>query len=134
MAGKLYFTVGLPRSGKSTYCDKWIHGDKVMNHMENTFFAYVYMVDKPRVIVAGDDFRAALHGQAYQYESECMVFAAMDVATRALLLRNFDVIIDETCTTEQTLYRRTPGATRRYLGSFASETEAAKAVKQATEK
>jgi hypothetical protein len=46
-----------------------------------------------------------LHGQAYIAEAEGSVFAAMDVATRALLLSGFDVIIDETSTTETTILR-----------------------------
>jgi hypothetical protein len=41
----------------------------------------------------------------YLPEAEAYVFAAMDTAARALLRRGFDVIMDETCTTERTLLR-----------------------------
>lgn len=124
MPGQLYFTVGLPRSGKSTLADRWVgHATRFSgDHLSlQSFLAREWPehesvwldgsrrwwgdVKRPRAVVAGDDFRTALHGQPYVYESECVVFAAMDLATRALLLRGFDVIVDETCTTEQTLYR-----------------------------
>lgn len=91
--GSLFFTCGLPRSGKSFYCDNWILPDE--GDIEYT----------PRAIVCGDDFRYALYGREFQIEAEGTVFAMMDVAARALLKRGFDVIIDETCTTEATLLR-----------------------------
>lgn len=103
--GKLYGLVGLPRSGKSTVANEWVKGDKVRNPNGHGFFPYCYVIDRPRVIVGGDDFRVALYGQEYNLNGEASVFAAMDVAVRALLARGFDVIIDETCTTEDTLSR-----------------------------
>lgn len=89
----LLFTVGLPRSGKSTWCKDW---------------ATVYYVGhsrNPRVIISGDDFRTALHGKQFLPATEGMVFAAMDVAIKALLIGGCDVCVDETCTTEATLLR-----------------------------
>ncbi len=88
---QLYFTVGLPRSGKSTFCKKWLND--------------MYLSDRPKVIICGDDFRTALHGHAYIPQAEGQVFAAIDTAARALLLTGFDVIIDETATTEATILR-----------------------------
>jgi len=102
--GRLLFTIGLPRSGKSVWCDDWVRGDRVPKVYEGQFFEFRHQ-DRPRVIVCGDDFRRALYGREFQVEAEGSVFAAMDVATRALLNRGFDVIIDETSTTEQTLLR-----------------------------
>jgi hypothetical protein len=113
--GRLYYCVGLPRSGKSTRCDSWVRNPDI--HIDYTqvfelgdLKAYPFdpqkpFVPRPRAIVCGDDFRQALHGNAYRVEAEGTVFAMMDVATRALLNRGFDVIVDETCTTEQTLLR-----------------------------
>lgn len=103
--GKLYATVGLPRSGKSTYADKWVLGDELPPRGDEFDIFTVRKLERPRVIVAGDDFRTALHGKEYLLEAEAQVFATMDVAIRALLARGFDVIIDETCTTEDTLSR-----------------------------
>jgi predicted kinase len=112
--GNLYFTVGLPQSGKSTYCDQWVRHPDVHIEYATVFELGVLkaiedlqkpLVPRPRAVVAGDDFRRSLYGRSYQIEAEATVFAMMDVAARALLNRGFDVIIDETCTTEQTLLR-----------------------------
>lgn len=85
--GKLYFTIGLPRSGKSSYANAWSK-------------------ESPnRVVIGGDDFRIGLHGHEYLRTSEGLVFGVMDAAIRALLHRGFDVLVDETCTTEATLLR-----------------------------
>lgn len=91
--GRLFFTIGLPRSGKSTIANAWATSG------DDDFCV------SPRVVLGGDDFRLALHGQEYHRDAEGMVFATIDVAARALLSRGHDVLIDETCTTEQTLLR-----------------------------
>lgn len=88
---KLFFTIATPRAGKSTFCNKW-----VLEPSDRPF---------PRVIIAGDDFRLALHGQRYTKLAEGQIFASMDLAVRALLLRGHQVIIDETCTSVETLRR-----------------------------
>lgn len=100
---KLLFVCGLPRSGKSSYCDQWVKQAPV--YIDESWTGFKTRVLEPRVVVAGDDFRKAIHGHEYLPEAEGFVFAAMDAATRALLYRGFHVIIDETCTTENTLYR-----------------------------
>ncbi len=89
--GRLFFTVGLPQSGKSTWCNAWVRD--AGKH------------DRPRVVLAGDDFRHGLHGHEYLVEAEAFVFAAMDLAARALLRRGFDVMMDETATSEGTILR-----------------------------
>lgn len=119
-SGRLHFTVGLPRSGKSTYADAWVrqvptlHADPTEWIHQGIDFdlagrAYTTLKLAPawhqRVVVAGDDFRHALHTHEYRVEAEGFVFATMDVATRALLRRGFDVMVDETCTTQSTLLR-----------------------------
>jgi predicted kinase len=111
--GKLLFCVGMPRSGKSTWCNNWVSQPEVGVQIEkhtradgSTHDTIVgVFVDRPRVVIAGDDFRTALYGRHYQPEAEGTVFATMDVATRAFLNRGFDVIVDETCTTQVTLMR-----------------------------
>lgn len=87
--GKLYFTVGLARSGKSTHARNWLRERS----------------ERPRAVVCGDDFRRAIHRHAYIPEAEGLVFATMDVAARALLLGGHDVLLDETATTEATILR-----------------------------
>jgi predicted kinase len=112
--GSLSFTIGLPRSGKSTFAAQWartaeatITLDPRLDGVGCDFSVEVkdVTVARPRVVVCGDDFRTALHGRTYIPEAEGTVFAMMDVAVRALLAGGFDVLIDETCTTEATLGR-----------------------------
>lgn len=111
--GRLYFTVGLPRSGKSVYCDLWVkkRDPETVQIIQDAMVSREFIIwnrvpgAKPRAIVAGDDFRHALHGHEYLVEAEGAVFTAMDLATRALLRRGHDVIVDETCTTQSTLLR-----------------------------
>jgi predicted kinase len=109
MAGKLSFVQGLPRSGKSTFCDNWVVfrdslGEIVVNNSLWNGESFLNNAN-PRIIISGDDFRHAIHGSAFNISAESLVFATMDTATKALLHRGFDVIIDETCTTEATLLR-----------------------------
>lgn len=87
MAGKLYFTIGMQRSGKSTYCTKWA-SEKV-----------------GRVIVSSDDIRMALYGRRYCKYAETMVFAIKHVMVRAHLSRGFDVIVDGTHSTAISIQR-----------------------------
>jgi predicted kinase len=79
------------RAGKSTYCDEWVRQD------HNAAY--------PRVIVCGDDIRKALHGEEYNVLSETVVFAIIHVTVRAFLNRGFDVIVDETSTSEISIRR-----------------------------
>lgn len=88
MTGELIFTVGLPRSGKSTWCDQWLRESG----------------PRPRVVLAGDDFRKAA-GVKYHPWAEGFVFAALDTAARALLLRGCDVVVDDTHTSEASVLR-----------------------------
>ena len=84
---KLFFYIGLPRSGKSTLAKKWqSKGSK-------------------RVVLNGDSFRKGVHGQIYIAESEFFVFACMDAAARALLNDGYEVLIGETSTSLSTIER-----------------------------
>jgi hypothetical protein len=90
---RLYFTIGVQRSGKSTYCTRWAQ------NLEMPGDGY------PRAIVCADSIRIALHGQRYKYEAEPMVFAMDTYMIRSLLVRGHDVIADETGTTERSIRR-----------------------------
>lgn len=124
--GRLYFLVALPQAGKSLWANQWVKEvlQQPITWLSAEFTQYYgdgivippaclnlfekkepLPPPKPRAIVAGDDFRHAIHGREYLVEAEGLVFASMDIAARALLRRGFDVIIDETCTTQSTLLR-----------------------------
>src|SRR4051812_18329148 len=90
---QLYFTCGLQRSGKSTYCTRWAQ------HLEMPGDTY------PRAIACADSVRLALHGIRYKSEAEPMVFVMDTYLIRSLLIRGHDVICDETCTTERGIRR-----------------------------
>lgn len=110
--GRLHFLVGLPCSGKSTFANRWAcYADEdASSRVLEVLTKYrqdgtVSLPLRPRVVIAGDDFREGLHGKEYLPTAEPFVFATMDAAARALLLRGYDVLIDETSTTYWTLTR-----------------------------
>jgi hypothetical protein len=84
---KLFFTVAVPRAGKSTYAEKWA-SEKAK-----------------RVIVCSDNIRLALHGQRYAPLAETMVFGIKHVMVRAHLDRGFDVLVDGTHTSDISIQR-----------------------------
>lgn len=108
--GRLHVLLGCARGGKSTYANSFVNFldpdsqnivSSALWNGESFFPSYA----RPRVVVAGDDLRLALHGMEYSKPAEGFVCALMDVCIRALLARGFDVIVDETCTSESTLAR-----------------------------
>lgn len=114
--GKLYFLQGLPHCGKSSYANNWLNPDSYLwetceppckDGIYDKIFTHRKFVDtaKPRVVLGGDDFRQALTGREFLIEAEGTVMAMIDVAAKALLLRGFDVLIDETNTTEASVLR-----------------------------
>lgn len=88
--GRLHYFIKLPQAGGSSKANEFIRAAPAGH---------------PRVVIGGDDFRIGTHSMEYLRTSEGLVFAQMDTATRALLYRGFDVLIDETSTTEATLLR-----------------------------
>lgn len=80
--GKLFFMIGLPRSGKSTLCRSLV----------------ISASGNPKVIVCADDIRESMHGEVYRKEAETMVSAVEIIMIRALLKGGFDVYVDETNT------------------------------------
>ncbi len=85
MTNNIYFCVAIPRSGKSTYCNKWVR-----NLTHN---------DPPRVIVCGDDIRLALTGHRFFGPAEELVSGIKHTMIRSLFTRGFDIIVDGTHTT-----------------------------------
>lgn len=82
----LLFTIGPPRSGKSTYCTNW--AKETPN----------------RAIVCADSIRQAL-GFEYRQENETLVQGIKDTMIRALLDRGQDVIVDGTHSTMPSITR-----------------------------
>lgn len=84
---QLYATIGLPRSGKGTLCEK-------------------LKKENPNLVVlSGDTFRKALYDGIYNRSAEPYIFAGIDLAAKALLLDGYDVLIDETATDIRTCLR-----------------------------
>ena len=101
----LYFSVGMPRSGKSTIARDWSgpYGPDDPRDLYTETITYDgahYWNDftrKPsKVIVCGDDFRLAAHGQVYRRLSEGLVWGHIQVAIQALLKTGHTVFFDET--------------------------------------
>jgi hypothetical protein len=86
--GKILFLRGVPRCGKSTFCNNWLknyHGI-------------------PKVVISGDDFRLATYGQEYCHTAEAAQGLTVFAAIRALVKRHL-VLYDETNSSEFSLRR-----------------------------
>lgn len=83
---ELLFTIGPPRSGKSTYCTNW--AKEAPN----------------RAIVCADSIREAL-GFEFRQENETLIQGMKDTMIRALLNRGQDVIVDGTHSTKPSIKR-----------------------------
>lgn len=94
----LYFTIGLPRSGKSTFADNWV---EELEYHKDGYDGY--STSRKRVIVSGDNIRLALTGQRFSKDAEQMVQAIKWVMVKALLDRGHEVMIDGTHTTNSSI-------------------------------
>lgn len=74
---KLIGMMGLPRSGKSTFCHQYL---KPLGY----------------VIVNPDSYRLALHGRPYIKNAEPTIWAAITLTVDALLMTDQYVVIDAT--------------------------------------
>lgn len=72
---KMFVMVALPRSGKSTYVDKYLH-------------------NIPRI--SADQLRLLIYGRRYLAEKEHLVWWVRDIMLRALMQQELDVVIDQT--------------------------------------
>lgn len=99
---KLYFTIGLPRSGKSTECNRWLNYEHSI--VNGTFVPYdIVKFDNRRIVVTPDRWRLAM-GHRYNWFSEPLLFAQIQIAIRALLM-DYDVLVDDTHTTKESVKR-----------------------------
>ncbi len=104
----LYFTIGLPRSGKSTWARAWLQGtaDIANNRFTRDFPTPLELsrIDSvKRIIVTPDAFRLAL-GHRYNWYAEPVVFAHVQIAIRALV-QDYDVLVDDTHTSIESITR-----------------------------
>lgn len=83
----LSFAIALPRAGKSSYGTSWAQEAPM------------------RAIVCADDIRRALTGSRFNPLTETMVFAVKHSMIRALLLRGYDVFVDGTHSSPESLLR-----------------------------
>jgi predicted kinase len=100
--GRLLFTIGIARSGKSTWCTRW------SQYLEEGPTGQVRRMDVPifpRSIVCGDDIRLALHGERFNKDAEAAVWMIHTYTAKSLLSRGHDAVIDGTHTTEDSLLR-----------------------------
>lgn len=110
----LYFTIGSARCGKSTYSKQW-----QKEHPSG-------------VIVSGDQIRLSLHGNRYSSWAEGFTFAIQQVMVRTLLNSGYDVLIDDTNTTKESVMRILeidPDATATYFGNVEKELCKERAIK-----
>lgn len=83
----LYVCVGLPRSGKSTYCKQFIRFRG--NHC----------------LISGDAVRFALTGERYNRNAEEMVHVVKYLSIKAALLNHQNVVYDGTNTTRESIQK-----------------------------
>ena len=101
--GNLYFLIGLPRSGKSTFAKNWqrTHIDILCDNTTEENKAP--FMDFNRVVVNADSIRLALSGNRWNYLTEPFVHAIKTTMTRTLISQDYKVLIDGTHTTTKSI-------------------------------
>ena len=103
--GKLYFLIGLPRSGKSTFAQKWLNQE--IDIVDNSLFItksknfMTHRIYTPRTIVCADDIRLSL-GHRWNGHIEPFVNAIKLTMIKTLLYKH-DVLVDGTHTTTKSI-------------------------------
>jgi hypothetical protein len=99
--GRLYFLIGLPRSGKSTIANNWLN-HKISFANNNEMWKNIPPIEPdPRVVVCRDEIRLAM-GHRWNGVVEPHVNAVANTMVRALL-QHHNVLLDETHTSKSTL-------------------------------
>ena len=96
---KLYFLIGLPRSGKSTLANQWAR--YFISFMPNGVIDDTSYDSTPRVVVCADDIRYAC-GHRWNGYVEPYINATKLIMIRSLL-RKHDVLVDGTHTTSKSI-------------------------------
>lgn len=103
--GKLYFFIGLPRSGKSTLAKQWLKHKFDIKNGQMLWNTIPSVESTPRAVVSDDAIRLAVYDQRYNAIGEPMVFAIKQVMIRALLESGHNVLVDDTHTTATSIER-----------------------------
>lgn len=93
--GRLYFLVGIARSGKSTISNDWVNR-KI--DIKNNQIIFPTIPSPPRIVVCSDQIRLALHGQPFAQEAESMVHTIKMLNVRTYINAGYDVLVDGTHT------------------------------------
>ena len=119
MYSKLFFTIGLSRSGKSSLAKKWLNYDKYIK--DGKFQEYIctkkdkdgwfiepelrikHVENERRVLVSGDEIRQALYGSNWNSLGEDYVDSIKWTMIRTLLNSGHTVLLDETNTSERSI-------------------------------
>lgn len=100
---KLYVMCGLPRSGKSTIAKNWSEYLISIDERGRTkFFLQEGNFIPKRVVVSPDSIRLSL-GHRFNWHVEPFVHATSQIMVKTLLNDNYDVLVDCTNTTEESL-------------------------------
>lgn len=101
--GRLFFLIGLARSGKSTFAKNWMNYK--LDIVDNNEIRYrdIQELDFPRVVVCSDWIRLAIHGQAFSQEAEQMVHAIKMMMIRMYINNGYNVLVDGTHTTDKSI-------------------------------
>ena len=99
--GRLFFLIGIARSGKSTIAKKWQSYEIDIHY--NTLRKHVGTRKIPRLIVSADWIRLGLTGQPFVQEAEDMIHAIKHLIARIYLNQGYDVLVDGTHTTKNSI-------------------------------
>jgi len=106
----LYFTIGLPRCGKSTWANKWVRFeadiekcDKYEGHLQFCNrphdFRRLRFDENPRAVVNEDAIRFAVTGKRFTFKVEPIAEAITHAMISSYVAQGYDVLVDETHTT-----------------------------------
>lgn len=109
--GRLFFLIGIARSGKSTVANRWVnyHCNIRKNELVDRychFGEYIHPKsdnENPRVVVNADQIRLTLHGKRFWPQAEPMVEAIKLFMIRHFLDSGYDVLVDGTHTTKKSI-------------------------------
>lgn len=130
----IYILIGLPRSGKSSVVNSLL---KPYYSKEDFVSKYFYRHDRknpddaitlsnrrPFSVICADDIRLAMTGQRYYGPSEPLVHSIKHTMIRAMLLKNQDILIDETHSSDisiSELLKITPDVYGRFIATHPDE-------------
>lgn len=99
---KLYFTIGLPGSGKSSQSALWKNS---YAKIENGKLIPGRFCGESRVVVSGDSIRKAICGESWNSNIEGIVDSTKYIMVKALLDNGHTVLIDDTNTSINTIQK-----------------------------